>query len=337
MRSASVSANPVQGLTCFHQYRDRKLKTLSIDMLYTSLDAFETRTTLALASRQAGSEKRGGSTGDIRRAYDFLGSLTDLPLAIESENDFDPDIGLGSSSSGFACIAGAASRLLGLPEQPTEVSRLARQGSFSAAAAVTGGISLVRSGGVGVPTFAERIFGPEELPDLSVVVAFSRYDKANRDFYAEANSSPIVDPIRDVCSDLAHTIIASIEARDIDRLAMLSERHSIMNYAVLHTGSSNLLLWQPETVTIMHLVRSLRTGDGLPVFYSMNTGANVFVYCFSDDARARVEAELAERGLPFRSSKVGGALRYLDEPPAIGSALAVPVHGGDGPASVHVS
>lgn len=206
MNSVTVSSSAVQGLTCFHQYRDAALKTLSIDMLYTSLDAFQTVTTLTRISQP---EKVGlpTSVGDLRRAYEYLNRITQEPLRIETENNFDSDVGLASSSSGYACLAAAASRILGLSEDIDELSRLARLGSFSASASVPGGISIVRCSDVGVPTFGEQVFHPDDVRDLSVVVAFSRYHKANHDFYAEAESSPIVDQVHDVVEGTAERMI----------------------------------------------------------------------------------------------------------------------------------
>jgi hypothetical protein len=49
-KRVTVAAHPVQGLTCFHEYQERGLKTLSIDMLYTAIGALQTQTTLALGA-----------------------------------------------------------------------------------------------------------------------------------------------------------------------------------------------------------------------------------------------------------------------------------------------
>lgn len=329
MRSVTVTAHAAQGLTCFHQYLDPRLKTLSIDMLYTTLDAFKTTTTLACAANRQSRPGAMSAVGDLARAYQYLSRITNEDLTIETHNDFDPDIGLASSSSGYACIAAAATRLLGLSEETADVSRLARAGSFSAAASVSAGISIVRRREPGVPSFGEQVFGPEDLPELSVVVAFSRYEKANHDFYAEAASSPVVSPIRDAVAETAELMIRALQTRDIDRLAEMSERHSVLNYAVLHTGENNLFLWQPETVAVTNFVRSLRRTQGEPVFYSMNTGANMFVYCFSESARAKVEAGLRDLSVDSRVSKIGGPVRYAGEGQFTGMLPRAPGHPSD--------
>ena len=314
MKSVTVSANAAQGLTCFHQYRDPALKTLTIDMLYTALESFQTTTTLTRFDDDYSDVTMAKSGSKLKPAYQYLDSITNLPIRIKTENNFESDIGLASSASGYACIAGAASRLLSMSEDISDISRLARKGSFSASASVPGGISIVRSSDIGVPTFGEQIFQPNDLQDLTVVVALSRYHKANHNFYKEAASSPVIDQIRDVVAGTANQMIRAIETRDVDWLANMSEQHSILNYAVLHTGENNLFLWQPETVAVMNYVRNLRKQEAEPVFYSMNTGANVFIYCFSEKAKQKIESALQDLSVESLCSKVGGPLRYIDTP-----------------------
>ncbi|WP_020591387.1 hypothetical protein [Kiloniella laminariae] len=314
MNTVTVTANAAQGLTCFHQYQEASLKTLTIDMLYTSLDSFKTITTMSRVEGDGGKSKPVWPK-DYERAYSYIGSVTDQSVEIHTENNFEPDVGLASSSSGYACLAGGITRLLSSSEKLRDISELARKGSFSASASVTGGISIVRRSGYGIPTYGEQVFSPGELEDITVVVAFARYHKDNHNFYEEAASSPMLEPVRHLVANTADQMIKGLETRDIDRLADLSERHSVLNYAVLHTGHNNLFLWQPETVATMVFTRNLRQKNGEPVYYSMNTGANVFIYCFSDTAHHKVVQGLQDLGVEHRSSKVGGALQYLNNLP----------------------
>lgn len=115
--------------------------------------------------------------------------------------------------------------------------------------------------------------------------------------------------MRDIVSPTAGSMIDAIERRDIAALAIMSERHSIFNYAVLHSGSNNLFLWRPETVATMHLVRNLRDREGIPVFFSMNTGANVFIYCFSDADVPRVCENLIDIGMNYRTTGIAESIR----------------------------
>ena len=310
-RVTTAIANASQGLTCFHEYQDRKLKTLTIDMLYTSLAEFTTET--SLWHRSAGNSLIASQEFDTEQAQRFLDEIANGQLTYSTKNSFDADVGLASSASGFASLTVAAAEMLNLPNDLQSLSKLARRGSFSASASITGGISVVRTAGQGKPTYAELVFDASQLEDLSVVVAFSRYEKANHDFYQEAQSSPVIGAVRNAVADTANQMIRAFENREVDELASLSERHAILNYSVLQSGKNLKLLWKPETLLAMEAVRTLRTEKGLPLFYSMNTGANVFVYCFGLKAKDAIESELHGLGLSFRTSKVGHGARLVDE------------------------
>lgn len=65
--------------------------------------------------------------------------LADLPLKVVSENNFPTAAGLASSAAGFAALVRAIANLYELPADPTELSRIARQGSGSACRSLFGG------------------------------------------------------------------------------------------------------------------------------------------------------------------------------------------------------
>jgi len=68
-----------------------------------------------------------------------LPKIATLPLRIVSENNFPTAAGLASSAAGFAALVRAIANLYELPASPTELSRIARQGSGSACRSLFGG------------------------------------------------------------------------------------------------------------------------------------------------------------------------------------------------------
>ncbi|PQE26252.1 diphosphomevalonate decarboxylase protein [Rutstroemia sp. NJR-2017a BBW] len=68
-----------------------------------------------------------------------LPKLSTFPLRIVSENNFPTAAGLASSAAGFAALVRAIANLYELPASPTELSRIARQGSGSACRSLFGG------------------------------------------------------------------------------------------------------------------------------------------------------------------------------------------------------
>jgi diphosphomevalonate decarboxylase len=49
------------------------------------------------------------------------------------------------------------------------------------------------------------------------------------------------------------------------------------------TSSPSLIYWHPATVTVMKAVQKWRT-DGLPVYFTLNTGQNIHLICEEKNA-----------------------------------------------------
>ena len=75
----------------------------------------------------------------LEEADPSLPELSALPLRIVSENNFPTAAGLASSAAGFAALVRAIANLYELPSSPTDLSRIARQGSGSACRSLFGG------------------------------------------------------------------------------------------------------------------------------------------------------------------------------------------------------
>ena len=309
MSTYKISAHPVQGLTCFHQYQEPARKTLSIDMLYVAMGSYTTTTTINfhdVGLTQIENIRTGLSTVAESRVFQYLHNFTNTKVSFQTNSNYKTDVGLASSAAGFACIAGGLYQHLhsACSTNYAEISKLARLGSFSAAASVTGGMSVIRRRKIGDEPFAEEVFTPQQLNDVTIVTATSEFNKNGHDFYTEAQSSPFVEAAKISAEPLANQLIAGFETRDIDRLASLSEQHIIQNYAVLHSGSNSIFLWKPDTIRVLLKIKEMRS-CGHPIFASMNTGANVFAYCFSDSATSLFIDYLKHRGISSQSSKIG--------------------------------
>lgn len=75
----------------------------------------------------------------LEAADSSLPKLASLPLRIVSENNFPTAAGLASSAAGFAALVRAIANLYELPSSPTDLSKIARQGSGSACRSLFGG------------------------------------------------------------------------------------------------------------------------------------------------------------------------------------------------------
>ncbi|KAK0514718.1 hypothetical protein JMJ35_003335 [Cladonia borealis] len=76
---------------------------------------------------------------DLESTNPSLPKLSTYPLRLASTNNFPTAAGLASSAAGFAALVRAIADLYALPDSPTELSLIARQGSGSACRSLLGG------------------------------------------------------------------------------------------------------------------------------------------------------------------------------------------------------
>ncbi|MCF7860758.1 hypothetical protein K9M79_00810 [Candidatus Woesearchaeota archaeon] len=312
MPKTTFQAHPVQGLTCFHHYKDAHNKIVAIDMLYTSLESLVTQTTIELGTNRTSVDINGKPADDFTRRkvadhvkyFNYYGNFH-----MNSKANYTSDIGLASSAAAFACIAGCMDKLLGLDYDEIQLSRAARAGSFSASSAVPGGVSLVQSR---MFAYAEQVLAPDDLADLEIVIAVAPYQKNHHNFYTEADSSPNLKWASTQAQPTATRMINALKRGNIDDLAHYAEDHVMLNYLVLQTGRSHCLLWKPDSIKAMTIVRDSRS-RGNPVFYSMNTGGNVFAYCFGESVSKEMQEAFGAENINYLVTCVGGSMKEVKE------------------------
>lgn len=94
----------------------------------------------------------------LESANGALPKLSTMPLKLVSENNFPTAAGLASSAAGFAALVQAIANLYELPDSPSELSLIARQGSGSACRSLFGGYVAWRMG--------EKDDGSDSMADL---------------------------------------------------------------------------------------------------------------------------------------------------------------------------
>jgi phosphomevalonate decarboxylase len=102
----------------------------------------------------------------------------------------------------------------------------------------------------------------------------------------------------------------ALRAGDFEATFELAEHDSLSLAATTMTGPAGWVYWQPRTIEIFNAVRDLRE-DGVPVYFSVDTGASVYINTTADHVD-RVEAAVADCGVETRVWEVGGPARVLD-------------------------
>ncbi len=115
----------------------------------------------------------------------------------------------------------------------------------------------------------------------------------------------------------AHVQDQIVEMRDalrndeFDRAFELAEQDSLSLAATTMTGPSGWVYWQPATLAIFNRVRELREEEDIPVYFSTDTGASVYVN--TTEEHAEFVEEIADCGVSTTTWDVGGPARLLEE------------------------
>jgi phosphomevalonate decarboxylase len=309
---ATATAHPIQGLIKYHGMHDEELRLPYHDSISICTAPSHTLTTVEFqpdASEDVyiigGERVEGRGAERIDSVVDHVRERAgiDHPVRLESENSFPPNIGFGSSASGFAAAATALSAAAGLDLSHPEISTIARRGSASAARAVTGAFSHLYSGMNDADCRSERIETDLE-DDLRIVAAHVPAYKETEEAHREAAESHMFQAR---LAHIHHQIDAARDAlydADFDRAFELAEHDSLSLAATTMTGPSGWVYWQPDTISVFNTVRELRD-EGIPAYFSTDTGASVYVNTTVDHVDT-VEDAVSDVGIDTDVWEVGG-------------------------------
>ena len=315
---ATAVAHPIQGLIKYHGLADPVLRLPFHDSISVCTAPLTTRTTIEFGDFDrdtATIDDRTISAREMQRILDVVREVRTRSgvrkrFRMVSVNDFPSNVGLGASASGFAALALSACRAVGLPADLQEVSRMARRGAGSATRSVTGAFSKWKMGVSNEDSYAVQL-ADEDL-QMDMVVALIPAFKQTEDAHREALTSPFFHARLAEMPRLIAEMELAIRKRDIGAICALAERDTLMLHGITMTGSAEMVLWQPETLRVILAVRKMRDA-GIPAFFSIDTGATVYVNTLpgrGPEVRERIE-ELGIRTIPCT---VGGAARIVEEP-----------------------
>jgi phosphomevalonate decarboxylase len=319
---ATATAHPIQGLVKYHGMRDSERRLPYHDSISVCTAPSRTTTTVEFGATDEdvyvvdGERVEGRGVERIDGVVDHVRDLAgiDAPVRLESENSFQSNVGFGSSASGFAAAAMALSAAADLDRSRPEVSTIARRGSASAARAVTGAFSHLHNGINDADCRSERIETDLE-DDLRIVAALVPSYKETEQAHEEAAESHMFQ------ARMAHVHGQIAEMRDalrsaaFDRAFELAEHDSLSLAATTMTGPAGWVYWQPRSIAVFNAVRALRA-EGVPVYFSTDTGASVYVNTTADHVD-RVESAVADCGVETTVWEVGGPAEVRPESDAL--------------------
>jgi diphosphomevalonate decarboxylase len=209
---------------------------------------------------------------------------------MESTNDFPTSSGLASSASGFAALAVAGARALGLDWDAARTSDLARRSSASAARSLFGGFAELEAGEEGasndVVLSAVPVAPPEHLPMRVLVCVATEGAKSigsTEGMKATATISPYHHAWLDEGPRIHHAMKKALLARDFATVGELAERSALAMHA--NAIAAGMIYWSGVTIDALHAVRMLRA-RGTAAFATIDAGPHVKVVVRPEDAAA---------------------------------------------------
>lgn len=306
----TVVAHPIQGLIKYHGLRDVLLRLPFHDSISVCVEALQTTTTVEPDKSLKGDsimingERVAGT--DLARVKIVLNEVRRRTYSqyfrIVSKNSITSGKGLGFSASGFAALGMAACASVGFEIDYLSLSEMVRIGAGSATRSLAGSFAIWYANKEG-KSYAEQLV-ESTMVDLGMVVvpipSLIRTDEA----HSEVLTSPLFKTRLQYVSQIIQKMKEAIEAGDVAAIGRLAEEDSLNLHASTMTGDTRMILWEPATLRIIKAIQNMRL-EGIPVWYSIDTGPSVFVNTFTENV-GLVEARLHDLGFSqIISSKVG--------------------------------
>jgi diphosphomevalonate decarboxylase len=316
--SATVQAHANIALAKYWGKADVRRNLPAVPSLSLTLSGMRTTTQVAFLPELAGDElvlsgvtQQGKPLARATRLLDEVRELAGVKTRarVRSHNDFPTASGLASSASGFAALALASVRALGLELPIERVSALARAASASAARSLFGGyVELGASA-----ESAARVAPPEHWPLCMLVAVTSEAAKdtgSTDGMQHTASTSPYYPTWVSDSPRLFEAVKAAVLAKDFERLAPAVEQSALMMHASMLAAAPALVYFRPATLGVIEVVRAERRA-GVACCFTIDAGPHVKVLC-EPDAVPRLKRVLAE---------VPGVLRLLESTPGPDAAL----------------
>lgn len=207
-----------------------------------------------------------------------------------TSNTFPAGTGLSSSASGFAALSVAAAHAAGLRLSEKELSILARQGSGSACRSIPGGFVEWLDGDSSDTSYGMTLHPPTwwDIVDVVAVVSKERKDVSTSEGQKLAESSPFFPIRKSHIKEKLEKAKRLLAKKSFPEFGELIETEALELHAIMLTSTPSLIYWMPGTLLVMKRIKKART-EGLPVYFTVNTGQDIHIICEKKDSDAVVQ------------------------------------------------
>ncbi|KAI9873184.1 MAG: diphosphomevalonate decarboxylase [Pleopsidium flavum] len=215
-----------------------------------------------------------------------LPPLSTYPLRIVSENNFPTAAGLASSAAGFAALVRAIADLYQLPASPTELSRIARQGSGSACRSLFGGYVAWNKGtdASGTDSVAVQVAPASHWPSmraLILVASAAKKDVSSTSGMQTTVKTSTLFPTRanDVVPKRMAEMETAIKERDFETFARITMRESNSFHATCLDTDPPIFYLNDVSRAAIRVVEGINAAAGeIIAAYTFDAGPNAVIY-----------------------------------------------------------
>ncbi|GAB7342028.1 hypothetical protein MBLNU457_g0316t1 [Dothideomycetes sp. NU457] len=218
-------------------------------------------------------------------------ALSTYALKIVSRNNFPTAAGLASSAAGFAAMVRAIADLYELPASPTELSRIARQGSGSACRSLFGGYVAWEMGekADGSDSVAVEIAPASHWPEMRAVVLVASAEKKDVSSTAGmqqtvASSTLFAERVRNTVPARMKAMVQAVKERDFEAFADLTMKDSNSFHATCLDTTPPIFYMNDTSRAAVRMVDLINEKEGRKVAaYTFDAGPNAVVYYLEKD------------------------------------------------------
>ncbi|WP_226037291.1 diphosphomevalonate decarboxylase [Aquibacillus saliphilus] len=222
----------------------------------------------------------------------FLDKIRDIAgqklyAVVNSVNKVPTAAGFASSASGYAALAAAATKAIGLEIDNKTLSQIARQGSGSACRSIFGGYVEWQKGEKtdGTDSFAKPVGNEQEwnLSILSVLVASKQKKVLSREgMKRTVETSPFYAGWLETVEKDLSLARSAINEHDFEKLGDVVEANALKMHATTLGANPPFMYWQSATIDVIEHVQELRS-KGIKAYFTIDAGPNVKVICQQKD------------------------------------------------------
>lgn len=229
-----------------------------------------------------------------------------------SENNFPTAAGLASSAAGFAALVRAIANLYELPSSPTELSRIARQGSGSACRSLFGGYAGWQKGEAedGSDSVAYEVAPASHWPEMRALILVASAEKKDVSSTSGmqatvATSALFRERAEKVVPKRMDAMEHAIRERDFPAFADLTMKDSNNFHATCLDTSPPIFYMNDTSRAAVRACEVINEAENAPVCaYTFDAGPNAVIYYLAKD-----ETKVAGAFKHFLGDKDGWSAR----------------------------